>query len=298
MRLSLCFFVAGALLLAASVESRLRPAFSSITPERLLEHIKVLSSDEFAGRGPGSDTESKTINYLVAQCREMGLRPGNPDGTFTQNVPLWGIRSIGSMSISNPNGMLAIEAGKDYALSSSFPKSEVDISDAPLVFTGYGVVAPEYQWDDYKGIDVKGKVLLLLSGDPPVPDTADPTKLDDKIFEGKGLSYYGRPSTKYETAYRHGAAAVITIYTPRSGATSLARFAQNAPRETMILRDGTAEKRIGAQASISLEKAEQLVSLSGHNLRSLAERSHSPRFPAGGSPGFGIDACEERNTEG
>ncbi|MFL6450523.1 MAG: hypothetical protein ACJ746_23010 [Bryobacteraceae bacterium] len=89
MRLPICFLAAGVLLVAASVESKLRPALSSITPERLLEDIKVLSSDEFAGRGPGSDTESKTINYLTAQCRDMGLNPGNPDGTFTQSVPLW-----------------------------------------------------------------------------------------------------------------------------------------------------------------------------------------------------------------
>lgn len=269
MRPSLCFLAAAALVMAASVESKLQPAFSSITPERLLEHIKVLSSDEFAGRGPGSDTQSKTINYLIAQSREIGLRPGNPDGTFTQNVPLWGIRSAGSIAIASQKGMLSLEAGTDYTISSSFPRSAVDISDAPLMFAGYGVVAPEYQWDDYKSIDVRGKVVLLFSGDPPVPDAADPAKLDEKTFEGKGLSYYGRPSTKYETAYRHGAAAVITVYTPRPGATSLARFAQNAPRETMILRDESAEKRVDAQASISSEKAEELVSLSGQNLDKL-----------------------------
>jgi Zn-dependent M28 family amino/carboxypeptidase len=278
MRLLLCFLAAGALLVAASVESKLRPAFSSITPERLLEHIKVLSSDEFAGRAPGSDTESKTINYLIAQCRDMGLKPGNPDGTFTQSVPLWAIRSTGSMNVRSEKGALTLEAGKDYTLSSSFPKPEISISDAPLVFAGYGVVAPEYQWDDYKDVDVKGKVLVLLSGDPPVPDASDPAKLDEKIFEGRALSYYGRPATKYETAYTRGAVAVITVFTPRSGATSLARFAQNAPRETMILRDEADEKRISAQASLTPEKAQELLALSGQNLAALRTASISRDF--------------------
>lgn len=132
------------------------------------------------------------------------------------------------MTLRNEKGPLALEAGKDYTLSSSFPKPEIDISDAPLVFAGYGVIAPEYQWDDYKDVDVKGKVLLLLSGDPPVPDASDPSRLGEKLFEGKALSYYGRPATKYETAYKKGAVAVITVFTPRNGATSLARFAQNA----------------------------------------------------------------------
>src|SRR5947209_1677686 len=160
------------------------------------------------GRAPGSDAESKTINYLTSQCREMGLKPGNPDGTFTQNVPLWAIRSTGNMSIQTEKGAFALQAGQDYVLSSNFPKPEISIPDAPLVCAGYGIVAPEYQWDDYKNVDVSGKVLLVLSGDPPVPDPSDPTKLDDKVFEGRALSYYGRPATKHETAYKKGAVAV------------------------------------------------------------------------------------------
>src|SRR5580698_10915867 len=126
----------------------------------------------------------------------MKLAPGNPDGSYLQKVTLWGITAGGGeISVKASGAEFPLAAG-DYRVASSRPSPATDIEDSPIVFVGYGVVAPEYQWDDYKGVDVKGKVVLFLGGDPPVPDPNDPTKLDPKMFLGPELSYYGRPRTK------------------------------------------------------------------------------------------------------
>src|SRR3954452_1746120 len=122
-------------------------------------------------------TMGPTLDYLISQSREAGLRPGNPDGSFTQTVPLWATRSSGTMQVRINDHDFPLAAGVDYAASSTFPVPEVKVSGSQLVFVGYGVIAPEYHWDDYKGVDVKGKTVVLLSGDPPVPDQNDPTKL-------------------------------------------------------------------------------------------------------------------------
>ena len=254
----LCIFGAASLLAAATIDRSIQSAEGVITPAALLAHIKILASDEFGGRGPDSPGEQKTVAYLIEQAKKMGLKPGNPDGTYTQNVTLWGIRSEGSLTITTGGTAMTLTPRQDYVASSQMPQPKIDIANAGLVFAGYGVVAPEFHWDDYKGADVKGKVVVLFTGDPPVPDPNDPSKLDEKMFLGRALSYYGRPATKYETAYAKGAVAVVTLFVPRNGTANLARLSQNAPRETMILRDEASTQRIGAQVTLSMEKAKEL----------------------------------------
>ncbi len=175
-------------------------ALKAITAEGLLKHIRVLASDEFEGRAPGTPGEQKSLDYIVAlQCKAMKLKPGNPDGTWLENVALWGITNGGGeVSITD----LALTP-QDYRVSSSQPLANINIASAPIVFIGYGIVAPEYQWDDYKGVDVKGKAVVLLGGDPPLPDP--------KMFLGPELSYYGRAGSKADIAFAHGASAVTTI---------------------------------------------------------------------------------------
>jgi Zn-dependent M28 family amino/carboxypeptidase len=253
-------------------------ALAAITPAGLLGHIKILSSDEFGGRGPGTPEEAKTVAYLIAESKKMGLKPGNPDGSFVQKVTLWGIRSTGTMTISAGEKPFELTARQDYTATSQQPKAKVAIVGSELVFAGYGVIAPKYHWDDYKSIDVKNKTVILLGGDPPVPDPNDPTKLDENMFLGKALSVYGRPATKYETAYARGAVAVITIFAPRAGAANLARAMQNLPRETMILRDESATRRISAQAQLSMEKARQLFAAGGQDLDALMKSAIKPDF--------------------
>ena len=194
-------------------EEKLKPALDVITPDALLAHIKTLASDEFEGRSPGTKGEELSIKYISDQFRSIGLKPGNPDGSYFQEVPLAGIKS-------EPKMVLAV-AGKqpvelkypdDFVASSAWLQPEIKVDNSDLVFVGYGVVAPEYGWDDYKGVDVRSKTILMLINDPAVPDPKDPSKLDEKMFKGKAMTYYGRWTYKYEIAAQKGAAAAIIIH--------------------------------------------------------------------------------------
>src|SRR5438046_1389720 len=194
------------------VTDRLQPALEAITPDGLLAHIKVLASDEFEGRAPGSKGEDLSVKYITDQFKKIGLKPGNPDGTYTQEVPLAGIKSEPRMSFIIREKTMDLKYPDDFVASSARIQPEIKIEKSELVFVGYGVVAPEYGWDDYKNVDVRGKTLLMLIGDPPVLDPKDPSKLDDKMFKGKAMTYYGRWTYKYEIAAQKGAAAAVIIH--------------------------------------------------------------------------------------
>jgi Zn-dependent M28 family amino/carboxypeptidase len=191
---------------------RLEPALEAITPDGLLAHIKVLASDEFEGRAPGTRGEELSVKYISDQFKQIGLKPGNPDGTYTQEVPLAGIKSESRMKFIISDKTIDLKYPEDFIASSARLQPEIKIDNSDVVFVGYGVVAPEYGWDDYKGVDVRGKTLLMLIGDPPVPDPKDPSKLDEKMFKGKAMTYYGRWTYKYEIAAQKGAAAAVIIH--------------------------------------------------------------------------------------
>ena len=207
------FFAAAASILAADeLALRLEPALSAITPDGLLAHIKVLASDEFEGRAPGTKGEELSIKYITNQFNQIGLKPGNPKGTYTQEVPLAGIKSDPGMSFIVGDKTIDLKYPDDFVASSARLQPEIKIDRSDVVFVGYGVVAPEYGWDDYKNLDVRGKTLLMLVGDPPISDSKDPSKLDEKMFKGKAMTYYGRWTYKYEIAAQKGAAAAVIIH--------------------------------------------------------------------------------------
>ena len=174
-----------------------------IDANSLMEHVRTLASDEFEGRAPGSAGEEKTIAYLTEQFGTLGLMPGNPDGTWVQQVPLVGITpSEGNTLIVRGRGQSRFfEPGADYVASTRRVVERVDL-DGELVFVGYGASAPEYDWDDYKDADVRGKVLLMLVNDPP----------HEEIFGGDAMTYYGRWTYKYEIASEMGAAGAFVIH--------------------------------------------------------------------------------------
>ncbi|MEP6637257.1 MAG: hypothetical protein ABJB97_11080 [Acidobacteriota bacterium] len=165
---------------AAAIPAELKPAFNAITAADILQHTKVLSADEFEGRGPGTKGEELSVKYLTEQYQKLGLRPGNPDGTYVQKVPLVGFTAQPTASFSAGGKTMELKFPEDYvAVSRRFvPESKVENSD--IVFVGYGVVAPEFGWDDYKGVDVRGKTIVMLINDPAVPDANDPSKLEKK----------------------------------------------------------------------------------------------------------------------
>ena len=176
---------------------RLEPALEAITPDGLLAHIKVLASDEFEGRAPGTKGEELSVKYISDQFKQIGLKPGNPDGSYTQEVPLAGIKSEPTMSFIVGDKTTDLKYPDDFIASSARLQPAIKIDNSDVVFVGYGVVAPEYGWDDYKNVDVRGKTLLMLIGDPPIPDPKDPSKLDEKMFKGKAMTYCGRWTYKY-----------------------------------------------------------------------------------------------------
>lgn len=239
-------------------------AAPAIDPAAILNHIKVLASDEFAGRSPGTPGEKKTVEYLTAQAKQLGLKPGNPDGTYVQNVPLWGIRSKGVAGIRVGVKGWPLTQNKDYVAWSFQPKPDVSVDKSPLVFVGYGIEAPEYHHNDYANIDVKGATVVVLSGDPG--------------FLGKQLSYYGRPGAKYETAFAHGAAALVNIYIGRNGTSDLTAMARNYGRENMILRNAASSKRLNAQVFVTVDKAKEILAACNQDLDALRKAAAQPNF--------------------
>jgi Zn-dependent M28 family amino/carboxypeptidase len=192
-----------------SAASAAEPGLSA---DRLLAHVRVLASDAFEGRAPGSPGEEKTVDYVVGQFRALGLTPGNPDGTFIQSVPLVGATSQATGSFEAAGRRTEWGMPRDAVLWSPRFVPEVTVTDSEMVFVGYGVVAPEYGWDDFKGVDVRGKTIVMLVGDPPVPDPQDPAKLDEQVFKGRAMTYYGRWTYKYEIAAERGAAAALVVH--------------------------------------------------------------------------------------
>jgi hypothetical protein len=196
---------------APTASAEIKTALDSITSDDLLKHIKTLASDEYEGRAPGAKGEELTVNYLTEQFKAFGLKPGNPDGTYVQKVPLVGYtpQPTASFTVGGKSMPLAAE---DYLARSPRFTPEVKVRNSDLVFVGYGVVAPEYGWDDFKGVDVKGKTVVFLINDPAIPDPNDPNKLDEKMFKGRAMTYYGRWTYKYEIASEKGAAAAIIVH--------------------------------------------------------------------------------------
>lgn len=187
-------------------------ATPSVDPGKLLDHIKVLSSDAFEGRLPGTAGEEKAVNYIIDQFKAMGLEPGNPDGSYIQNVPLVGITSHPSAHFSGCGADVPLKFPDTYVAGATQVKPEVAIQDSDLVFVGYGVSAPEYGWDDYKNVDVKGKTIVMLVNDPAIPDPKHPGELDPGMFKGKAMTYYGRWTYKYEIAAEKGAAGALIVH--------------------------------------------------------------------------------------
>jgi Zn-dependent M28 family amino/carboxypeptidase len=190
-----------------------------VNVDAVLAHAKELSSDRYEGRAPGGAGENLTVAYLVDQFRKLGLRPGNTDGSFTQKVPLVGITSEGDGLVLKKDAEERQLAWKDDVVAwSRHVAPTAAIADSELVFVGYGVVAPEYGWDDYKGLDVKGKTLVMLINDPPVVDSDNPSVLDPGAFGGRAMTYYGRWTYKFEIAAEKGAAAALIIHDTEAAA--------------------------------------------------------------------------------
>ena len=175
--------------------------------DTLKKHIAVLASDDFMGRKPFTEGETKTVAYLQDQFKQMGLEPGNGE-SYIQEVPMANILATAapSMQVKSAKGSFNLKAFDDYIIWTDKTDSSISLNEAELVFAGYGVVAPEYNWNDYAGLDVKGKVVMVMVNDPGfwIGDTS--------LFKGKAMTYYGRWTYKFEEAARQGAKGCLIIH--------------------------------------------------------------------------------------
>jgi Zn-dependent M28 family amino/carboxypeptidase len=259
--------------------AELKPALDSVNADDLLRHIKTLSSDEFEGRGPGTRGEELSVKYITEQFQRIGLKPGNPDGTYIQKVPLAGVRAEPQLSISVGGKQLSYNSPDDFVAATRRYTPQVDVTDSDIVFVGYGVVAPEYGWDDYKGVDVRGKTIVMLVNDPAVPDPHDPSKLDPNTFKGDAMTYYGRWTYKYEIASEKGAAAAIIVHETGPAGYPFEVVKNSRSKENFDIQ--SADKNmsfVGVESWITLDRAKELFTASGQDFDGLKKTATTKDF--------------------
>jgi len=249
-------------------------AESGITNESLMTHIDVISSDEYEGRAPASHGEDLTVEYMVEQLREMGIAPGMADGSYIQEFPLLGQQvdgSAASISITTGNENSELDYTADYMAWPSNEAEQVDISSAELLYVGYGIQAPEFEWDDYKDADVEGKILVFKNSDP---------NNDPEIFEGDSRLYYGRWSYKFEKAAEMGALGAIIIHTTPTAGYPWSVVSNSWGRERFSLKSGGNSDMQMPEFNgwFTQESSEQLFSDAGLNLTDMLEAADSRDF--------------------
>ncbi|HEY0505992.1 MAG TPA: M28 family metallopeptidase [Lysobacter sp.] len=256
-----------------------KPAATDIDPARLSQDVKVLSSDEFEGRGPATAGETKTIDYVVAQMKAAGLQPGGDlkDGKreWTQAVPLARaeIKGTPTISVAVKGKTQALTQGEQIAVRAAQDGSTaVDISKAPLVFAGYGVSAPERGWDDFKGVDLKGKIAVVLINDPDFDG-------GEGDFGGKAMTYYGRWTYKYEEAARQGALGLLIVHETDPASYGWATV-KNSNTNTMfdVVRDKPASVHPKLEGWIQRDFAQQLFKQSGLDFDALKAQAKTKAF--------------------
>ncbi|HKK46118.1 MAG TPA: M28 family peptidase [Balneolaceae bacterium] len=223
-----------AVLALAGCSSPIQQAAQSITRQSLMAPVKKLSSDEFQGRATGTPGEEKTVDYLVSQFKKYGIRGGMPDSSYVQDVPLVGQKTSNDAKINITRNGQTIQTLDYYSDFMAWPANlseNVSVEDAPLLYVGYGIQAPEENWDDFKGMDVKGKILVVKNNDP----SSDPG-----LFGGKTRLYYGRYDYKYEKARELGAAGVLIIHTTPTAGYDWNVVANSWNRERFYLRNNKA----------------------------------------------------------
>lgn len=257
----------------------LRNAMESITSENLLNHVKILASDAYEGRGPGSRGEELTVQYLIQQFQKIGLQPGNPNGTWTQEVPLVGIQTESAAALELEGKKQTITYPQDYVAWTSRPEPEVAVTDSGLVFVGYGVQAPEYRWDDYKGADLKGRALVMLVNDPQIPHPEDLSRLDPRRFKGKEMTYYGRWTYKLEMAAQQGAATAILIHETGPAGYPYFVVVNSWGRENFTLKTPAgSDNDIPIASWFSRQRARALFEELGFDFDELKQRALRPDF--------------------
>jgi Zn-dependent M28 family amino/carboxypeptidase len=251
-----------------------RLAADSINSENIRAHVRFLSDDLLEGRGPGTRGGDLAAKYIATQFALDGLKPAGEDCTYFQKVPLYAVHTIEDQTqftlVPKTGAPIALHYGTDYVTKDETGSASADI-DAPIVFVGYGIDAPQYHWNDYAGVDVKGKVLLVIVNEPPSNDEA--------FFKGKALTYYGRWTYKYEEAARLGAVGVLIIHR-----TDLASYGWEVVRNSQSVEKsylkGDPAATLKAASWIQLDTARELLAAAGMNVDQAIEAAGKRGFHA------------------
>ena len=279
-------------LLSVSIALALQPATAgdapkrapTFDPQRLSDVVKTLSSDEFEGRGPATAGETRTVDYVVEQMQAAGLQPGGDlkDGNrgWTQAVPLLRAEITGTpaLSVKADGKIQALTQGTEIAVRAAMDGSTaVSIVDAPLVFVGYGVKAPERDWDDFKGVDLRGKIAVVLINDPDFERTDVETGQGD--FGGKAMTYYGRWTYKFEEAARQGAKGLLVVHETDPASYGWATV-KNSNTNTMfdIVRDQPARSHVPLEGWIQRDLAVDLFQRAGLDFEALKRQAQTRDF--------------------
>jgi hypothetical protein len=245
----------------------------TLTAEFLREHTRALSTDALGGRLPGSEGARATVEYIVTNMQALGLEPGGENGGWTQTVRMRGVtvdQAATTLELSGKGKAMPLTFGETW-VGSSFAAGSEHAIDAELVFLGYGVTAPEQQWDDYAKLDVKGKIVVVFVGDPP---------LEDGRFGGKAMTYYGRWGYKYEAALAAGAAGCLVIHEdePASYGWNVPKTSFSSERFTVLAADGQSAPALAMQGWISAATADAIAKRSGKSLAKWHELALQPDF--------------------
>ncbi len=242
------------------------PAFNK---DSLIASIKVLSSDSFQGRRPFTPGETATVNFLVNYYKTLGLEPGNGN-SYTQDVPLVEIspKAPPTLQFETAKGKLSLQSLKDFVLWTERPDTVLQIERNDVVFAGFGVVAPEYHWDDYAGLDVKNKTVVVMVNDPGFYDST--------LFKGHTMTYYGRWTYKYEEAARHGAKACLIIHNTAAASYPFSVVtSSNGGVKLHLDTRGSNAYQLAAQGWITEETARKLLIASGKDSSLLQQAKHT-----------------------
>ncbi|MEJ2384472.1 MAG: M20/M25/M40 family metallo-hydrolase [Xanthomonadales bacterium] len=271
---------------------------AQIEAERLSDIVRVLASDEFEGRAPGTPGEEKTVAYLIERFQALGLQPGGADGGWTQAVPLvhTRVQSPGHLAVTIGATERVLHMPRDIAVETSRPVERITIDDAPVVFVGFGVSAPERQWDDFGDIDLHGKVALFLVNDPDFAAAADEPVAGR--FGGRRMTYYGRWTYKFEEAARRGAIAALVIHEDAAAGYGW-NVAASSPGDNYALdRVEGAAPPVLLQGWLHGAAAAQLFDAAGLDLAEQRRRAREERFRAfeldGVTFSAGLSATVER----
>ena len=246
------------------------PPAVAISAAEYERHIVTLASDEFEGRKPGTAGERKTVDYLVAEFKKLGLQPGNR-GAWTQEVPI--VEITAGTDAELKLGDAALAYGKDMVIWTKRVAPEVTLADSPLVFVGHGVVAPEAGWNDYAGVDMRGKTAVILINDPGFATG------DEKLFRGRAMTYYGRWTYKFEEAARQGATAAIIIHDdePAAYPWDTVQNSWMGPQLDTASPDGNAG-RIAIEGWVTRAAGDALLQANGLSYADLVKAASRPGF--------------------